>query len=119
MIYPGRNITLRPYKVYKNDHSKDEIIGYGEDKRGKFLKFQVMDVNQGKNKTNTGYAYVNVYTDLPLKVDDMVQIDKILYIQIKQRTFIMGITIKQSNPFVSEDANLVGDDLVMPTGVDF
>ena len=43
MIYPGRNITLRPYKVYKDDHSKDEFVGYGEDKRGKFLKFQVLD----------------------------------------------------------------------------
>ena len=79
----------------------------------------MLDVNQGKNNISTGYDYVNVYTDLPLKVDDMVQIDKILYIQIKWHVVIMGITIKQTNPFVNEDADLIEDGLIMPKDIDF
>ncbi|MEG0366015.1 MAG: hypothetical protein RR585_04210 [Coprobacillus sp.] len=99
MIAPGYGITLRPYKFYKNDPSKNVIVGYGEDKRGSFLKFQVMDFNaNGTEKGNTGFTYVNIYTDLALKVGDMVRVDKILYAQFKRQGNCIGITIKETNP---------------------
>lgn len=105
MISPGKNITLRPYKIYKDDHSKDVPVGFGKDIRGNFLKFQLMDVNTGVgDKKNIGYCYVNVYTDLPLKVGDMIQIDKILYVQVKRmgykQIFVIGVEIMQTNPSV-------------------
>ena len=96
MIKKNTNITLRPYKTYKNDSSKNVPIGYGEDAEGTFLKFQVMDVNGGKDgKSNTGFAYVNVYTDLPLKVNDMVTVEEIVTFQVKRNVVIIGIRIKQ------------------------
>lgn len=103
MINSGRSITLRPYKHYKDDPSKSVDVGYGENSYGKFLKFQVLDCNAGENGSNTGFAYLNVYTDVPLKVNDCVTIDDILYVQVKRTSYnktatIIGITIKQTNP---------------------
>jgi hypothetical protein len=105
MINTDRNITLRPYKFYKNDPSKSIDVGYGENLYGKFLKFQVLDCNAGEHGTNTGFAYLNVHTNIPLKVNDCVMVDEILYVQVKRTSFnktatIIGITIKQTNPDV-------------------
>ena len=60
MLASGTNVTLRPYKTYKNNPENNVAVGYGENKRGKFLKFQVMDVNSGSKKA-TGFLYVNVH----------------------------------------------------------
>lgn len=102
MLASGTNVTLRPYKTYKNNPENNVAVGYGENKRGKFLKFQVMDVNNSGSKKATGFLYVNVHTDLPLKVFDMVTIDQILYVQRKFNVVVIGITIKQTNPEVLE-----------------
>lgn len=118
MIRPDVNITLRPYKTYKDDHSKDVPVGYGNDIRGEYLKFQVLDVNTGEKGKLTGFAYLNVYTDVPLKVYDMVTVDKILYVQVKRMGYrtvtVIGITIKQSNPDVIKDIR-DNDEFIMPS----
>lgn len=98
MIKEGTNITLRPYKNYPNNPEKSVQVGFGEDHiLGKHLKFQVMDVNNGTGaKPHTGFAYINVYTELPLKVGDMVTVDKIVTFQIKKNIVIIGVTISQT-----------------------
>ena len=107
MIRPGSNITLRPYKIYRNDRSRDVPIGYGEDRRGKYLQFQVLDINSGLTKKLTGYAYVNIYTEIPLKIDDIVTVKEILYVQVKKiglnTITIIGLKIKQTNPGVIDE----------------
>ncbi|MFR7590224.1 MAG: hypothetical protein ACLUVC_02175 [Longibaculum sp.] len=98
MIKEGTNITLRPYKHYKDNPENDVPVGFGEDHiLGKHLKFQVMDVNNGAGaKPHTGFAYINVYTELPIKVGDMVTVDKIVTFQIKKNIVIIGVTIRQT-----------------------
>lgn len=119
MIRPDVNITLRPYKIYKDDHSKDVPVGYGNDKRGKYLKFQVLDINTGEKGKLTGFAYLNVYTDIPLKINDVVTVDKILYVQVKRMGYrtvtVIGITIKQTSPNVIQDNIKDEDEFVMPS----
>lgn len=102
MIRKNLNITLKPYKTYKNHPERDELVGYGEDRLyGKHLKFQIMDVNNSTTEVpTTGYAYLNVYSDLPLKPNDMVTVDEILYTQVKfqkgRTIVIIGVKIKQT-----------------------
>lgn len=102
MIRKNLNITLRPYKTYKNHPERDEPVGFGEDTiYGQHLKFQIMDVNNSTTEVpTTGYAYLNVYSDLPLKPNDFVTIDEILYTQVKfqkgRTIVVIGVKIKQT-----------------------
>lgn len=102
MIRKNSNVTLKAYKSYKDHPEKDEPVGFGEDKLfGKHLKFTIMDVNNSTTeKPTTGFAYLNVYSNLPLKPNDMITVDEILYIQIKfvrgKNVVIFGVTIKQT-----------------------
>lgn len=113
MIKKGSNITLRPYKTYKCDPIKSELIGYNENSFGKCLQFQVMDVNNTKkDKPITGFVYVNVHTSVPLKVGDLVTVKDILYVQRKINIVIVGITIEQTNPGVFEDDTCTVDGII-------
>lgn len=112
MIRSGMSFTLRPYKTYREDHSKDVPVGYGEDSRGKFLKFQIMDVNRAERKGSiTGFSYVNVYTDIALRVGDFITIEDILYVQVKSRIVVLGITIKQKNPSTFGEIETFGEEI--------
>jgi len=107
VIKEGTRITLRPYKDYHGQEGKENIYaGYDKDKFGnEYLKFQTIDINRGVNKPTTGFCYVNIYTDLPLKVGDSVTVDKILGVQVKgfKRTVVLWIKIKETNPRVIVD----------------
>lgn len=118
MIKAGNSITLLPYKTYKNNPSKNEPVGYGTNDLGDYLKFQVLDVNKGYgDKCYTGFMYVNVYTDLPLKVHDRVTIESIVSIQRKYNIVAIWITIKEKSPSLFEEKNMYADEEKL--GIDF
>lgn len=106
MIAPGNMIRLLPNMRYPNEPEKNEDFGAGENSYGKYLQCQIMDVNTGKNnKKVVGFAYVRIYTELPLAINDMVTIKEILFIQKKRYNTIIGISIYEQ-PAMSISKNL-------------
>lgn len=100
MISKGDRIKLRPNMTYKDDPSKNEIVGTGKDQFGNYQQLQTMDINNvGQGKTKTGFFYVRVYTDIPLTSDDVVTIKDILYVQRKNNVCLFGIAIEETKPF--------------------
>ena len=101
MIRSGTKITLRPYKTYKDDPSKNVDIECGECEEGKYLQCQVMDVNVGNSGKITGFFYVRIFTELPLAINDIVTVKDILWVQKKRNVCVLGCTIYEGQVLMS------------------
>lgn len=104
-IKVGQKIEIRPNMRYKDKPELNEDIGYGQDQVGVFQQCQVLDrTDVGDGKIKTGFLYVRIHTDLPLKVGDMVTVKEFEYVQRKGNLFVIGIKIEETSPFsISDD----------------
>lgn len=118
MIDIKRPITLKPYKDYKNKPEKYQEKLVGNMKTfGDFQQFQIHDYNRtSKDNLAFGFFYLQIYgCEIDLKPGDMVTIDKILYLQNKNKLAIIGCTIKEKSPFQTDDEIMtddIGDELL-------
>lgn len=104
MISAGVKITILPNKRYPNNPELNEDIQIGNDRFGDFQQCQVIDRNPCENgKVKTGFFYCRIHTSLPLKIDDIVTVEKILYVQRKGNIAVIAITIQESSPVQYED----------------
>lgn len=104
MIKSGTKITIRPNKRYPNNPELNEDIAVGSDHYGDFQQCQVMDINStSETKFKTGFFYCRIHTNIPLKIGDMVTVDKIIYFQQKMKNAIVGITIQEKSPLIYDD----------------
>lgn len=95
----GTCVRLLMNRRFKNDPSKDEEVGIGEDSYGPYQQFQVMDVNPTKSKTTrAGFMYLRVHTNLSLTKDMYVTIKDILYIQKNGPYTTVACTIMEQSP---------------------
>lgn len=109
MIKVGSKIRLLPNMNYADHPERNEDVGTGENKLGKYLQMQVMDSTIIKGKKTTGFFYVRIFTDISLVPNDMVTVKEIVYAQKKNRTAVIGIKIEEQTPmsldtFESEDS---------------
>lgn len=97
--HEGSKVRLLMNKIYRDDPSKNEEVGIGEDFYGPYQQFQVTDVNRSKNpKQRNGYMYIRVHTNLPLSKDMVVTIKDILYVFKKGAYSTFAVTILEKSP---------------------
>lgn len=97
MIRAGDKVLLLKNKEYKDDPSKNEDVGYGDNKFGNFQQFQVYDSNVTKNKGMFlgGFFYMQIFSNDVLAPNDVVIIKEILYVQRKRNVCIFGVKLKE------------------------
>lgn len=73
-------------------------------KFGEFQQFQVHDVNFSQlRRPIYGFVYLQIFgCEIDLRAGDCVTVDKILYIQNKNKLTTIGCTIKEKSPFQSD-----------------
>ena len=101
----GRPWALKPYKDYKNQPEKYQEKAVGiRPKFGEFQQFQVHDVNFSQlRRPIYGFVYLQIFgCEIDLRAGDCVTVDKILYIQNKNKLTTIGCTIKEKSPFQSD-----------------
>jgi hypothetical protein len=109
MIAIGTKIKLRPNLRYKDQPEKDCDFYVGDNSYGKYLQFQVLDANNvNTGKSVSGFFYIQIFTELPLAVDDMVTIKEIMYVQRKGNVCVFGCKI-QENPIMGVTSDLKND----------
>ena len=97
MIKKGQQVRLRPCQRYKDNPEKNVDYTMGENDEGKYVQFQVLDVNATKERVKQmGFFYIQVFTEVPLIIDDMISIKEILYVHRKGNVCIFGCTIEES-----------------------
>lgn len=114
MLRLNRGWTLRPFKEYKDHPEKyQEKYCGSRPNYGEFQQFQVHDKNYSlQGKPIFGFVYIQIYgCELDLKANDVVTIDKILFIQNKAKLTTIGCTIKEKSPFQADSVVLEDEDL--------
>lgn len=125
MVKSGTKVKLYPWKTYKDDPTKSVPIAIVEDKYGRKVMCQALDINlyaasnTKKESRRTGFYYLNIYTDAELTIGEYITVDQILSIQSifigRTRLFIVSITIKEKDrsiPEVFDDGVMIEDCLV-------
>ncbi|WP_072684037.1 hypothetical protein [Holdemania sp. Marseille-P2844] len=125
MIKSGTKIKLYPWKTYRDDPTKSVPIAIVEDKHGRRVMCQALDINlyaastTKKSSRRTGFLYLNIYTNADLTIGEYVTVDQIVSIQSifigRTRIFIATITIKEQDrsiPEILDDGVIVEDCLV-------
>lgn len=125
MIKSGTKLKLYPWKTYRDEPMKSVPIAIVEDKHGRRVMCQALDINlyaasNGKKESRrTGFLYLNIYTNADLTIGEYVTVDQIISVQSifigRTRIFIASITIKEmdrSLPEELEDGAMIEDSLV-------
>ena len=125
MIKSGTKLKLYPWKTYRDEPTKSVPIAIVEDKHGRRVMFQALDINlyaasnSKKESRRTGFLYLNIYTNADLTIGEYVTVDQIISVQSifigRTRIFIASITIKEmdrSLPEELEDGAMIEDSLV-------
>ena len=125
MIKSGTKLKLYPWKTYRDEPTKSVPIAIVEDKHGRRVMCQALDINlyaasnSKKESRRTGFLYLNIYTNADLTIGEYVTVDQIISVQSiffgRTRIFIASITIKdmdRSLPEELEDGAMIEDSLV-------
>ena len=125
MIKSGTKLKLYPWKTYRDEPTKSVPIAIVEDKHGRRVICQALDINlyaasnSKKESRRTGFLYLNIYTNADLTIGEYVTVDQIISVQSifigRTRIFIASITIKEmdrSLPEELEDGAMIEDSLV-------
>lgn len=125
MIKSGTKLKLYPWKTYRDEPTKSVPIAIVEDKHGRRVMCQALDINlyaasnSKKESRRTGFLYLNIYTNADLTIGEYVTVDQIISVQSifigRTRIFIASITIKEmdrSLPEELEDGAMIEDSLV-------
>lgn len=105
MLHMDRGWALKPFKEYKGQPEKyqEKYVGFREG-FGEFQQFQVHDTNFSlQHRPIFGFIYIQIYgCEIDLRPNDVVTIDKILFIQNKARLTTIGCTIKEKSPYQAD-----------------
>ena len=125
MIKSGTKLKLYPWKTYRDEPTKSVPIAIVEDKHGRRVMCQALDINlyaasnSKKESRRTGFLYLNIYTNADLTIGEYVTVDQIISVQSifigRTRIFIASITIKEmdrSLPEELEDGAMIEDSLI-------
>lgn len=125
MIKSGTKLKLYPWKTYRDEPTKSVPIAIVEDKHGRRVMCQALDINlyaasnSKKESRRTGFLYLNIYTNADLTIGEYVTVDQIISVQSifigRTRIFIASITIKETDhslPEELEDGAMIEDSLV-------
>lgn len=125
MIKSGTKLKLYPWKTYRDEPTKSVPIAIVEDKHGRRVMCQALDINlyaasnSKKESRRTGFLYLNIYTNAELTIGEYVTVDQIISVQSifigRTRIFIASITIKETDrslPEELEDGAMIEDSLV-------
>lgn len=98
MITKHTPLELRANTYYgeNSELNQDKWTGYHK-RFGDYQQFQVLDMNFQGKMVRSGFVYVQVFTDLDLKVGDVVTVQEVLFVMRKGNTFIVGVSIKEKS----------------------